>query len=92
MGCDFLEFIDVSRDCFNQVGQLVSMYFPRPFLTRPNAPISTGTVSVSRPHILEISISRSLYFHSFLTILTDAFRLLLSILLLLLWLLLLLLS
>ena len=51
-------------------------------LTGPNAPITTGTVSVLRPLILEISISRSLYFDSFLIILTDAFRLLLSILLL----------
>ena len=82
MGCDLLEFIDVSRDCFNQVGPLVSMYFSRPFSARPNAPITTGTVSVLGPLVLKISISRSLYFDSFLIILTDAFHLLLSILLL----------
>ena len=46
------------------------MYFPRPVFSRPRAPITTGTISVLRPHILEISISNSLYFESFSIILT----------------------
>ena len=47
------------------------MYFPRPVFSRPRAPIVTGTISVSRPHILEISISNSVYFESFSIVLTD---------------------
>ena len=52
---DLLEFIDTdfSRD--------FSTYFCRHFLTRPSAPITAGTVSVLRPVILTISISKSLY-------------------------------
>ena len=52
---DLLEFIDTdfSRD--------FSKYFRRPFLTRPSAPITAGTVSVLRPVILTISVSKSLY-------------------------------
>ena len=47
------------------------MYFSRPVFSRPRAPIVTGTISVSRPHILEISISNSVYFESFSIVLTD---------------------
>ena len=47
------------------------MYFPRPVFSRPRAPIFTGTISVLRPHILEISISNSVYFESFSIVLTD---------------------
>ena len=48
-----------------------SRYFPRPGFSRPRAPIFTGTISVLRPHILEISISNSVYFESFSIVLTD---------------------
>ena len=47
------------------------MYFPRPVFSRPRGPITTGTISILRPHILEISISNSLYFESFSINLTD---------------------
>ena len=50
---------------------IFSTYFPRPVFSRPRAPIFTGTISVLRPHILEISISNSVYFESFSIILTD---------------------
>ena len=48
---DLLEFIDTD----------FSKYFRGPFLTRPSAPITAGTVSVLRPVILTISVSKSLY-------------------------------
>ena len=47
------------------------MYFPRPVFSRPRSPIFTGTISVLRPHILESSISNSVYFESFSIVLTD---------------------
>ena len=50
---------------------IFSTYFPRPVFSRPRAPIFTGTISVLRPHILEISISNSVYFESFSIVLTD---------------------
>ena len=50
---------------------IFSTYFPRPVFSRPRAPIFTGTISVLRPHILEISISDSVYFESFSIVLTD---------------------
>ena len=52
---DLLEFIDTdfSRD--------FSKYFRGPFLTRPSATITAGKVSVLRPVILTISVSKSLY-------------------------------
>ena len=50
---------------------IFSTYFPRPVFSRPRAPIFTGTISVLRPHILEISISNSIYFESFSIVLTD---------------------
>ena len=50
---------------------IFSTYFPRPVFSRPRAPIVPGTISVSRPHILEISISNSVYFESFSIVLTD---------------------
>ena len=50
---------------------IFSTYFPRPVFSRPRAPIFTGTISVLRPHILEISISNSVYFESFPIVLTD---------------------
>ena len=49
---------------------IFSTYFPGPVFSRPRAPIFTGTISVLRPHILEISISNSVYFESFSIILT----------------------
>ena len=51
---------------------IFSTYFPRPIFSRPRAPIFTGTISVLRPHILEISISiiNSIYFESFSIVLT----------------------
>ena len=48
-----------------------STYFPRPVFSRPRAPIFTDTISVLRPHILEISISNSVYFESFSIVLKD---------------------
>ena len=39
-----------------------------PFLTRPRAPVITGTVVVFNPHVFSISISRSLYFMNFSTV------------------------
>ena len=39
--------------------------FSEPFLITPNAPITTGIISVFICHILVISISRSLYFERF---------------------------
>ena len=71
MGCaqkaDLLEFfdIDVSRDFFHVLSQA-------PFDL--GQVLQTGTVSVLRPHILEISISKSLCFDSFPIIFTDVFR------------------
>ena len=50
---------------------IFSTYFPRPVFSRPRAPIFTGTISVLRPHILEISISNSVYFESLSIVLTD---------------------
>ena len=50
---------------------IFSTYFPRPVFSRPRAPIFTGTISVLRPHILEISISNSVYFEIFSIVLTD---------------------
>ena len=50
---------------------IFSTYFPRPVFSRPRAPIFTGTISVLRPHILEISISNSVYFERFSIVLTD---------------------
>ena len=50
---------------------IFSTYFSRPVFSRRTAPIFTGTISVWRPHILEISISNFLYFESFLIVLTD---------------------
>ena len=50
---------------------IFSTYFPRPVFSRPRAPIFTGTISVLRPHILEISISNSVYSESFSIVLTD---------------------
>ena len=48
---------------------LVPGIFPKfwsiPSLISPSAPTITGTVSVLIPHILVVSISRSLYFESF---------------------------
>ena len=45
-----------------------------PFLITPSAPMITGTICVFIPHILVISISRSLYLESFSATLTDVFR------------------
>ena len=42
-----------------------------PFLITPSAPMITGTICVFIPHILVISISRSLYLESFSATLTD---------------------
>ena len=39
--------------------------FSEPFLITPNAPITTGIISVFICHILVISISRYLYLESF---------------------------
>ena len=39
----------------------------------PRAPIMTGTVTVFIPHILVVSISRSLYFESFSVISNKVF-------------------
>ena len=50
---------------------IFSTYFPRPVFSRPRAPIFTGTIFVLRPHILEISISNSVYFESFSIVLKD---------------------
>ena len=50
---------------------IFSTYFPRPVFSSARAPIFTGTISVLRPHILEISISNSVYFESFSIVLTD---------------------
>ena len=50
---------------------IFSTYILRPAFSRPRAPIFTGTISVLRPHILEISISNSVYFESFSIALTD---------------------
>ena len=49
---DLLEFFDTDFSRDFSVG---------PLLTRPSAPITEGTVSVLRPVILTISISKSLY-------------------------------
>ena len=49
------------------------MCFFNPFLKSPRAPITTGIVSVFIPHILVVSISRSLYFESFPAILSEVF-------------------
>ena len=40
------------------------MCFSNSFLMSPTAPITTGIVSVFMPHILVVSISRSLNFES----------------------------
>ena len=45
-----------------------------PFLITPSAPMTTGTISIFIPHILAISISRSLYLESFSATLTDVLR------------------
>ena len=50
---------------------IFSTYFPRPVFSRPRAPIFTGKIFVLRPHILEISISNSVYFESFSIVLKD---------------------
>ena len=50
---------------------IFSTYFPRPVFSRPRASIFTGTISVLRPHTLEISISNSVYFERFSIVLTD---------------------
>ena len=60
----------------------VMLIFPRilqiclsmPFLITPSAPVTTGTICVFIPHILAISISRSLYLESFSAILMDVLR------------------
>ena len=36
---------------------IFSTNFPRLLLTRPNAPITTGTVSVLKPHILSARLT-----------------------------------
>ena len=55
---------------------LVPGIFPKfwsiPSLISPSAPTITGTVSVLTPHILVVSISRSLYFESFSIIIIKA--------------------
>ena len=50
------------------------MYLLSPFLTSLKAPITTEMVKVFIPHILAISISRSLYFGSFSTSFVEIFR------------------
>ena len=49
------------------------IYFPNPFFISPRAPITIGIVMAFIPHILSISISRSLYFDSFSVTLTEVF-------------------
>ena len=50
-----------------------SMYFSSPFLMSPRAPITTGIISVFIPHILVVSISRSLYLESFSVVFNEMF-------------------
>ena len=50
-----------------------SVCFCSPFSMSPRAPITTGTVSVFIPHILVVSISRSLYLQSFAMIFNEVF-------------------
>ena len=50
---------------------MFSVYFSSPFFTSPKAPMTTGIVVVFVPHILFISISRSLYFDNFSVTLTE---------------------
>ena len=52
---------------------IVSMYFSSPFLMTPNAPMTTGIISVPVFHILAISVSKSLYLESFSTTFIDVF-------------------
>ena len=47
--------------------------FSEPFLITPNAPMTTGIISVFICHILVISISRSLYFDIFSKPLVEVF-------------------
>ena len=57
---------------------LVPGIFPKfwsiPSLISPSAPTIIGTVSVLIPHILVVSISRSLYFESFSMTFCEVFR------------------
>ncbi len=49
------------------------MYFSNPFFINPKAPTTTGIAVAYIPHILLISISRSLYFDSFSVTLTEVY-------------------
>ena len=50
-----------------------SVCFCSPFLMSPRAPRTTGIVSVFIPHILVVSISRSLYLESFSVVFKEVF-------------------
>ena len=49
------------------------MYFPTPFVMRPNAPTATGIVLVFIFHIFVTSISRALYFDNYSICLIETF-------------------
>ena len=72
MGCSeeiyLLDFVDVD------VSGILLVNFSSPFFTSPKAPMTTGIVVVFMPHILLISISKSLYFDSFSVTLTEVLR------------------
>ena len=43
---------------------IFSVHFSIPFLVNPRAPVTTGIISAFIPHVLVVSISRSLYLAS----------------------------
>ena len=52
---------------------IFSVCFCSPFLMSPRTPVTTGIVSVFIPHILVVSISRSLYLESFSVVFNEVF-------------------
>ena len=59
--------------CILLLPGICCIYFSNPFFVSPRTPVTTGIVVAFIPHIVSISISRSLFFDSFSVTWTEVF-------------------